>query len=620
MKFDLALKKIASGIAVVTALYHIYLGFFGLTVPLANYAISFSLLICMVFLYVPWGGTGHPITHFDLVLAVLSLVPGIYIFVNYQTLSVRPTMTGELTGFEYALGIMTILLVLESTRRTIGMPLVYIATVGLLYCLLGHYLPGMFGHGGFDSRDIVENMFLTMDGILGTPIAVVATLVIPFVMFGAFLEASGAAKFFVDISMSLLGTLKGSAGHIGNFASVLFGTMTGSPTASTVTVGSFMIPMMKTTGFSSIFAAAITSVSCTGASLMPPVMGTAAFLMAEMTGTPYITICKAAIFPAFLYFLACSIIVHLEASKTGVTGYTKEELPSFIRTLPIGLQYIGPIAILMGLLIVGYSPGLCAVIASILIFIASYIRKDSRMSLIKFLSTLEATSRTSLSVATSCACAGIVVGSIILTGLGGKFASLVVMMSHQSLILALILTMFASLILGMGMPLPVVYILCAVLCGPAIAELGIPVLAAHLFMVYFASVSAVTPPVAVAAYAAAAIAKDDPVKIGFAGFKYALPGFIIPYVMVYDQAILLQGTILEIIFAVISCSIGVFALSSAICGWLFVRLKHWEVVLLLASGCFLIFPEIISSLVGLSALIAVTLINHKRKSKNLVKV
>ncbi|HNS13741.1 MAG TPA: TRAP transporter fused permease subunit [Syntrophorhabdaceae bacterium] len=613
MRFDSVMKKVAKVIAILATLYHVYIGFFGLTRPLANYAITLSLFMCLTFLYVPFKGKGKDIAIFDAVLSLLSLVVGFYVVANYQTISVRPTMVGELTSIEYGLGILAILLVLESTRRTIGMPLVYIAVFFLVYCYFGNYLPGMFSHSGFSGGDIIESMYLTLDGIHGTPIAVVATLVIQFVLFGAFLEASGAAKFFVDISMSLMGRLKGAAGHIGNFSAALFGTMTGSPTASAVTVGSFSIPMMKKTGFTSIFSGAITAVSCTGAALMPPVMGTAAFLMAEMTGTRYIDICKAAIFPAILYFFSCSLIVYFEASRTGITGFRKNELPSFIKTIPISLQYMGPIAVLIILLIVGYAPALCAVVASFLIFLASFFRKTTRMNFGSLVKALEATAKTSISVATSCASAGIVVGAIVLTGLGGKFASIVVAVSHQSLFLALFLTMIASLILGMGMPLPVVYILTAVLCGPAIATLGIPIIAAHLFLVYFACISAVTPPVAVAAYATAAIAEDNPVKIGFAGFKYAIAGFIIPYVMIYEQSILLQGSVLKIAITVLSCSIGVFALSSAVSNWLFTSLSRWEKVLLFAGGALLVYPELITSLIGICCIAPVLRINYGKK-------
>jgi TRAP transporter 4TM/12TM fusion protein len=613
MKFDAVMRKAAQVIAVCTALYHVYIGFFGLMRPLANYAITLSLFMCLVFLYVPFKGKGKRITIFDACLAALSLVVGLYIVVNYPELSVRPTMVGELTNFEYGLGILAILLVLETTRRTIGWSLVCIALLFLLYGYFGNHLPGMFSHSGFSSRDIVEAMYVTPDGIHGTPIAVVATLVIQFVLFGAFLEASGAAKFFVDLSMSLMGRLRGAAGHIGNFAAALFGTMTGSPTASTVTVGSFSIPMMKKTGFKSIFTGAITSVSCTGAALMPPVMGTAAFLMAEMTGTSYIDICRAAIFPSVLYFLSCSLIVYFEASRTGIVGFKKEELPSFSKTIPISFQYIGPIGVLITLLIVGYSPAMCAVIASFLIFVASFFRKETRMNLSGLLKAFESTSKTSLSVATSCASAGIVVGIIILTGLGGKFASIVVLLSHQSLLMALFLTMIASLMLGMGMPLPVVYILTATLCGPAITTLGIPIIAAHLFLVYFACVSAVTPPVAVAAYAAAAIAEDNPMKIGFAAFRYAIAGFIIPYVMIYDQSILLEGGLVKILIAIASCTLGVIALSSVVSRWLFTTLSFWEQALLFVGGILLIYPESVTSLIGLGCMVPVVYMNRRKK-------
>ncbi|VTR70323.1 TRAP transporter, 4TM/12TM fusion protein [Desulfosarcina cetonica] len=616
MTLDNVLKKIARIIAVITVGYHIYLGIFGLVMPLANYAISFSMLTSLVFFYVPFKGVGRKITLFDISLSVISLFIGFYIFWNYHDIAFRPTMMGELTNFEFALGITMILIVLESTRRTIGMPLVIIALVGIIYCSFGHHLPGLFSHGKFSYSDIVETFCFTLDGILGTPIAVVATLVIQFVMFGSFLKASGAAKFFVDISMSLFGMMKGAAGHIGNFAAALFGMMSGSPTADTATVGSFMIPMMKSNGFSPIFAGAITSVACTGAALMPPVMGTAAFLMAEMTGIPYGNICKAAFFPALLYFLSTALIVNFEASKTGIAGYKKDELPQFLKTVPIGFQYIVPILTLIILLMKGYAPALCAVTASILILISSFFRKTTRINLFRLLDTLESTVRTSLSVVTSCACAGIVVGSIVLTGLGGKFTSIVVLMAGKSLFLALCLTMVSALVLGMGMPLPVVYILTAVLCGPAIMSLGIPMLSAHLFLVYFAAISAVTPPVAVAAYAAAAIAEDNPIKMGFAAFRYAIPGFIIPFVMVYDPSILFQGTIFNILIAITSGVLGVFALCSGVSGWLFTRLGYAENAIMIVGGFLLIFPEKLSSIVAVCLVLPVLYINRRKKYNN----
>jgi TRAP transporter 4TM/12TM fusion protein len=611
MSFEFCIKKVARVVAIFTALYHVYIGVFGIARPLANYAITASLFMCLTFLYVP-SRKGKGITPFDALLALLSLLVGFYVAANYQVISTRPTMVGEIRPVEYVLGILAIALVLETTRRTIGMPLVYIAVSFILYCFLGKYLPGMFGHSGFSVGDIVESLYLTLDGIHGTPIAVVATLVVQFVLFGAFLEASGAAKFFVDISMSLMGSLRGAAGHIGNLSAALFGTMTGSPTANTVTVGSFAIPLMKKTGFTSVFSGAIMAVSGTGAALMPPVMGTAAFLMAEITGIRYIDICRAAIFPAILYFLSVSLVIHFEASKTGIRGLRREELPSFIKTIPIGFQYIGPIAVLIVLLIKGYAPALCAVIASFLIFLVSFFRKETRMNLRKVLGSLESTAKTSISVATSCLSAGIVVGAIILTGLGGKFSSIVVAVSQQSLFFALFLTMIASLLLGMGMPLPVVYILTAVLCGPAIASLGVPKMAAHLFLVYFACISAVTPPVAVAAYAAAAIAQDNPVRIGFTGLKYAIAGFIIPYALIYDQSILLEGNVYKVITAVVSCTIGVFALSSAVSNWMFNSLLPWERVLLIIGGILLVYPETLTSLIGICFVVPVVGMNYRR--------
>jgi TRAP transporter 4TM/12TM fusion protein len=611
MSFEFCIKKVARVVAIFTALYHVYIGVFGIARPLANYAITASLFMCLTFLYVP-SRKGKGITPFDALLALLSLLVGFYVAANYRVISTRPTMVGEIRPVEYVLGILAIALVLETTRRTIGMPLVYIAVSFILYCFLGKYLPGMFGHSGFSVGDIVESLYLTLDGIHGTPIAVVATLVVQFVLFGAFLEASGAAKFFVDISMSLMGSLRGAAGHIGNLSAALFGTMTGSPTANTVTVGSFAIPLMKKTGFTSIFSGAIMAVSGTGAALMPPVMGTAAFLMAEITGIRYIDICRAAIFPAILYFLSVSLVIHFEASKTGIRGLRREELPSFIKTIPIGFQYIGPIAVLIVLLIKGYAPALCAVIASFLIFLVSFFRRETRMNLRKVLGSLESTAKTSISVATSCLSAGIVVGAIILTGLGGKFSSIVVAVSQQSLFFALFLTMIASLLLGMGMPLPVVYILTAVLCGPAIASLGVPKMAAHLFLVYFACISAVTPPVAVATYAAAAIAQDNPVRIGFTGLKYAIAGFIIPYAFIYDQSILLEGSVHKVITAVVSCTIAVFALSSAVSNWMLSSLLPWERVLLIIGGILLVYPETLTSLIGICFVVPVVGMNYRR--------
>ncbi|CCK80847.1 TRAP transporter permease [Desulfobacula toluolica] len=614
------IKKFANIIAIFTAIYHIYIGFFGIEKPLAYYSVTVSLFLCLTFLYFPLNSKEKYIGIFDIIPSVLSLLIGVYLCINYDEISIRPTMIGEVSTIEFILGIFAILLVLEATRRTIGMSLVWIAVISLIYCYVGKYIPGMFGHSGFTIKDIVESMYLTLDGIYGKPIAVVATLVIQFILFGAFLESSGAATFFVDISMSLVGRMKGAAGHIGTVAAALFGMMIGSPTATTVAVGSFSIPMMKKTGFSSTFSGAITAVSSTGSALVPPVMGTAVFLMAEITGIPYADICVAAIFPAVLYFLSCTLMIYFEASKKGIEGYKKENLPSFFKTLPISTQYIIPIALLIILLMRGFPPAYAAIVASFFIYLASFLRKKTRITFSKLCDTMVATSKTSIAVMTSCASAGIVVGAIMLTGLGGKFASIVIALSQQNLILALILTMTAALILGMGMPLPVVYILVAVLCGPAIVSLGIPIIAAHLFLVYFACISALTPPVAVASYAASAISGGNPLKTGFAGFKYAIAGFIIPYVMVYNQSILLIGSFKAVLFAVISATIGIFALSAAISKWVFTRLTLVEQLFLFLTGILLIFPGWLTDTIGIGILIPILFINYyKNKTKSISK-
>jgi len=575
-KFSGAAAWVVAAIAVAFALFHLWRAYTGPMGALQQRSIHLTFALVLTFLVQPFlrrmGKQRLP--WWDLFLVGLALLVGGYLLWEYQELTFR---MGTPNNLDLALGVICVLLVLEAARRLIGWPLPMIAGVFLLYAYFGEYAPGFLAHRGYDFGRIMSHTYLTTEGIFGLPLGVSATFVILFIIMGAFLQESGAGQFFFDFAYALLGRARGGPAKMSVVSSGLFGTISGSAVANVVVDGWLTIPLMKRTGYRAHVAAAVEATASTGGQLMPPVMGAAAFIIAEILGIGYIEVCIAAALPAVLYYMTLFCMVDLEAAKMGLRGLPASELPAFRKVFSVGWHLLVPLFVLIFFLVVlDWSPMKSALWAIIFTPFISFLRESSRMNLRKIARALEQGALGSLEVALACACAGIVVGIFSLTGLGMKLSTMLIEVAGGNLLALLFLTMIASLILGMGMPTTACYIVLAVLVAPALIKMGVVPIAAHLFVFYFGIISAITPPVALAAYAAAGIGNTDPFKTGWYATKLGLAGFIIPYMFVYGPALLIQGTPGEIVLASISGLVGSAALAAAIQGWALARLNLWQ--------------------------------------------
>lgn len=603
-------QKAIGGIAVLMSAYHLYAGAFGAPEAMMHRSIHLVFTLVLIFLLSMTTREKQKGIRLglDLFLLLLTLLSLGYIFLNYEYIVTRYPYVQALSHWDFSMGLLLTLILLEASRRMIGWALPVTAIGFLLYAIFGNYLPGLLRHTGFSLDTIIDQLYLTTEGIFGIPLGVSATYVILFVIFGAFLEQSGTGQFFMDFATSLVGGAKGGPGKISCVSSSLFGTISGSAVANVMVDGWLTIPLMKRTGFRHDFAAAVEATASTGGQIMPPVMGAAAFVIAEYTGITYINICKHALVPALLYYLALFMAIHFEASRTGLMGVPKEERPKLKAVLFSKGHLFVPLAVIIYFMMAGYTPMYACIFATISVVLIGSLRADTRMGLRKILEALEFGAKNMLPVAAACACAGIVVGVINLTGLGLKFTSLILFIAGDSLAPALIFTMIAGIILGMGLPTTAAYIVQAALLIPALIKLGVPVIAAHLFVFYFAIISAITPPVAMAVYAAAGISGSNIWKTGIAAMKIGATGFIVPFMFVYGPSLLLIGSSTSIITTLLSASIGVVLLSAGLMGWLFKKANFLERAMLIAGAICLINPGLVTDAIGLALFIIVILL------------
>jgi TRAP transporter 4TM/12TM fusion protein len=521
--------------------------------------------------------------------------------------------------FDYAVGVCGTLLTLEAARRVVGTPIVVIAGSFLLYAYFGPYFPGFLAHRGYSIERIVSHMYFTTEGILGIPLGVSATFIFLFILFGAFLEKTGIGKLFIDIANAIAGWASGGPAKVAVITSALEGTVSGSSVANTVGSGSFTIPMMKKLGYRPEFAGAVEAAASTGGQIMPPIMGAAAFLMAEFIGMPYIEIAKAAAIPACLYFLGILIEVHFEAKRCNLRGLNRDELPRFFNVLKERGQLFVPLIAIIYVLTEGFTPTYAALTGLGLSILAGALRKETRMGFRDIINALEAGARGALGVAIACATAGIIVGVVTLTGLGLKFANGLIDLAGGNLFFTLFFTMIASLILGMGAPTTANYVITSTMAAPALVQLGIPMLAAHMFVFYFGIIADITPPVALAAYAGAGIAKSDPFKTGVIASKLAIGAFIVPYIFVYSPAMLLIGTTpLGLLQNLITACGGMLGVGAAMIGFCLAPMNWAERVLFAAAGLMLIDPGTLTDIIGI-LMLGTGLIIQWRKSKSLKK-
>ncbi len=549
---------------------------------------------------------------YDIILAFVSAGSFLYMGINYEQLVAQ---AGNYTQIDIAVAMVAIVLLFEACRRVVGVPILVVVGCFIAYAYFGNMIPGTFGHRGFTIQRIATHLYFTTEGIIGTPLAVCSTFIFLFILFGAFLERTGVGQFFIDIANSIAGKATGGPAKVAVISSALQGMITGSSVANTVGSGSFTIPMMKRMGYRPEFAAAVEAAASTGGQIMPPIMGAAAFLMAEMTGIPYSNIVIAAIVPAFLYFSGIMIMVHLEAKRYGLKGLPPEEIPNFFKLMFSYWYLLLPLIVLVTMMMTGYTPARSALVAIVVAIVVSMFRKETRMSPQTFLDALEGGARNIIGVAIACSVAGCIVGIVTLTGIGLKLAGGLLSLSGGNVLLALFFTMIASIVLGMGVPTTANYVIMATITAPVVLKLGIDLLPAHMFVFYFGIVADITPPVALAAYAGSAIARSNPLKTGVQATKLAIAAFLIPYVFALNPSLLLLGsTPIQVVSVTITAFIGMFGVASAVEGYLFANMNPIVRIIALAGGLLLIIPGAATDIIGV-VLVLLVLAFQKARSK-----
>ncbi len=588
-------KRFAFFSGVVMAVFHIYVLTLYPIDPWILRAFHLAFVGNLVFCFYP-SNRRSPLARPsvpDLVMMALGWVIVAYIILDFEDLNYR---TGVFpTTWDTILGVLLIVILIDMTRRLMGWFLPAVALFFLFYGILGSELPGILGHRGYSFERVISVIF-SIQGVYGIPLHVSAAFAFLFILFGAFLRGSGVGDFFIQLAFSLTGTRRGGPAKAAVVSSALFGTISGSAVSNVVTTGTFTIPLMKKVGYRPVFAGAVEAVASTGGQIMPPVMGTAAFVMAEFTGIPYEKIIIAAIIPAILYFVAVYFMLDFEAITLGLKGLPRKDLPDLGETLRRGFHLLLPLVVLVYFLVVrGTSPLMAAVFSMFSVIVISWLKAATRMGPRKILNALSEGSSGVVEVAASCGSAGIIIGVLTLTGLGMKLVVAIIDIAGGVLFLVLILTMLVSFVLGMGMPTAPAYIICAAVAAPAIVKMGVPIMAAHLFVVYFACLSTITPPVALAAYAGAGIAGAGPIRVGFTAVRLGIAAYIIPFMFIYAPAILMIGRVDQILLAIPTALLGSYALARGVQS----RGAHWlERGLMIAAALLLIKPGIYTDLAG----------------------
>ena len=613
------IKPVAKGFALALALFQIWFTTgFGVLDGSMMRVMFVSFITVLVFLFIPcrkYKENEKEPTLFlliDLCCAGLAIATAVYFALHLTEITTRMRYIDDVTPAAKFFAAATVLLVLEITRRTTGWALVIVASTLILYAFFGDMLPRAVKHTGFTFDVIVEHLFLLNEGVYGIPIGVATSTLFGFIMFGAFLERSKMSSIFMDLACLLTRNSQGGPAKVAIFASALFGTISGSAAANVYGTGTFTIPLMKKVGYTPHFAGAVEAVASTGGQMMPPIMGAAAFIMADVIGVSYLTIAKAALIPSVLYYLTLLAIIHLEAVSKNMGTLPPELVPSAASVLR-RLYYLFPLVFLITILLMGRSVIACAYYGTVCIVILSMIRSETRFTFKRLCGALELSAKNAMMVSSCCACAGIIIGVISLTGIGYKFINVITALAGSNLLLLMAMLMVTCIILGMGVPTAPAYIIVATLGAPALMKAGVPIIAAHMFVYFYAILSVITPPVCLAAFAGAAIAETNAMKTGVTAMKLGIVAFIIPFMFVFEPALLMQGSTTEIATAFASALIGVIGIASGMQNWLLVRCRLWERALLLASGLMLIFPGLITDTIGLSSLLIVLFTQRLRK-------
>lgn len=612
-------RKMILTMAIILTIFEVWLGAIG-TMDLYQYTTVFYPLV-LTAAFLQFSSTkrvkGQKPTWLDIFMAAMSLGIGVYFLMNIELYLKRIPLFNPLTPLEMAIGIATVLLTLEATRRTLGFTLTSVVLVILAYVFWGQYIPGAYSHRVIDYNHFLDDMVYTTNGVFGTPLGVAATYVFLFVLFGAFFTAAGGGEFFFRLAATISGRSVGGPAKITVITSGMFGMISGSPTADVLTTGSINIPTMKKMGYSPVFAGGVESAASTGGSILPPIMGSAAFLMSEYAGISYGAIVIAATVPALLYYLGIFLQVHFRSIKQNMPTLKEEEIPKISDVFKEGWIYLVPLVFLVIGIMNGMTASLAAVLATAIVIVCSWLKPEYRIGYKKLILVFEEVIERMVPVTMACAAAGILIDGIMLTGLASKFGTLIFSLTAGSLFLTLVATAVLCVIFGMGMPVSSAYILTAVLAAPLLINMDIPALNAHLFIVYYSCLSAITPPVAVAAFAASSIAQADPVKIGLNACKLAIVAFILPFIFVYDPGILLKGTWWDIASSIVLSVIGVIAIAAAVEGWYKARMNKLEQVILLVGGILLIAPGLVSDVIGLIITVTIISLNRIKAKKSL---
>ncbi len=604
-------------ISIIIALYHFGTSFIGYPATHLHRSLHVAMILFMTFFLYPAHrkASRKTIPWYDIILALASLSVALYVWVDYINFINR---MGSPNTMDVIMGTILILVVLEASRRISGWPLVILSLIFLLYGLFGRNLPGIFMHRGYDWKSLVNHIFINTEGIYGTSVDVAASYIFLFIMFGTVMNKCGMGRFFNDLALAFAGSSKGGPAKVAVIASGFLGSINGSAVANVVTTGAFTIPLMKKTGYSNEFSGAVESSASVGGQLLPPIMGAAAFIMAEMLGVKYSSIVISAAIPALLYYLGILVQVQLRASKKNLQGIPKDQLPKLKDVMRERGHLLIPIAFLLYMLLFsGATVIFSAFWAIVATIVVSMSRKTTRMTLRQILDAFSEGTRAVVSVAVACAVVGIIIGVVSLTGFGLNMANAIIQLGQSNLMLTLFLTMITCMILGMGLPSIPAYLITATMAAPALVKLGIPPLAAHMFVFYFAMFANITPPVALASFAAAGLSGGDPMKTGIQSVKLSLAGFIVPYMFVYNSALLLiDVTPMVAIRVALTAIMGVLLIGMATEGYLFKNMV-WPIrIAAFAGALLLITANVVQDALGLTLAALVVLIQYYLKRRD----
>ena len=600
-------------VSIGIVLYTLYIGIFGMPTVMVH-RISH---VCVILFAAPMvypskifkEGTKIELI-FNIFCTAVGIISALYALANWMRF------------FSYSLNTLDIIMlsilvvaVLESTRRAIGIPMVIIAFVAIVYCLVGPYMPGALAHKGYTFERIINMICVGTEGLFSSTLGTASVEIAAFLIFSALLQASGALQYFMRLAFSVAGGYTGGPAKVAVISSAMMGTVSGSTVANVTATGSITIPLMKMMGFKPQYAGSVEAVSSAGGSITPPVLGATAFLIAEFLDISYWEVAVAAIIPAILYYVSLFNSVHVKSVKEGLTGLPKEELPSKRESLKDAIFLILPIVILIVLMAMQFSALMAAIYSTLALLVVTNFKKETRLNLQILRKTCRMALKSMLAVSAACASAGVIIATLSMTGLGQKVGAIITEFSGGNLLVALILTQLAALLLGTGLVTPATYTLLAVLCAPALIDLGASPIAAHLFIFHFAILGTLTPPVSLAAFAAAGIAGSNPMKTGLTALKLALPGFLIPYFFVMNPTLVGQGEWIAIAIDMVTAIIGVFFMDYALEGYIKHKLNVVMRVMCIASGILLIYPNYAISAVGLGIAVAVVIVERLTRKK-----